>query len=117
MKISQSRITALLAYAVVAGAAQMVPAQSTTTPPAATPPAAAQEGAPTRAGAGGGGGGNRLLEADTDKDGMLTKEEWAAAGLPEPIFGMFDADADGKLTQDEVKAGRERMRQRRAGGE
>jgi hypothetical protein len=57
-----------------------------------------------------------LQAADTNNDGILTKEEWNAAGLPEQAFAAFDANGDGKADADEIKAGRERMRQARGGG-
>lgn len=122
--------TAVTVCIAALGFAQLTAAQSSAPPPPMSG-AAASSDAPSsgdaagaragrgegRGGGGAGGGGNRLQEADTNKDGILSKDEWTAAGLPDPIFGMFDADSDGKVTQDEMKAGREKIRQRRAGGE
>jgi Ca2+-binding EF-hand superfamily protein len=53
---------------------------------------------------------------DTDKDGAISKDEWNAAGRPEQVFTMFDTDKDGKLTQEEIKVGREKLREQRGGG-
>lgn len=51
----------------------------------------------------------RLLEqADTDKDGRLTRAEAAAALLPEP-FEKIDADQDGGLNESELVASHDRV--------
>ena len=50
---------------------------------------------------------------DTNSDGVVDKAEWTAAGRPEERFAMVDANKDGKLTLDELKAAFEKMRQRR----
>lgn len=42
--------------------------------------------------------------ADTDKDGVVSRAEWIEAGRNEGRYARFDADADGKLTWDEVAA-------------
>ena len=55
-----------------------------------------------------------FAQADTNKDGALSKEEWLAAGRQERGFAFMDADTDGKLTAEELRAGRERLEQRRA---
>ncbi len=47
---------------------------------------------------------------DTDHDGRISKAEWLAAGRKERGFAMMDANGDGYLTVDEIKAGREKMR-------
>lgn len=52
----------------------------------------------------------RLLAADTNADGKWDKPEWLAAGRREMGFRMIDADKDGFVTQDELKAGMARMR-------
>ncbi len=41
---------------------------------------------------------------DTDKSGDVSKEEWIAAGRKEKQFSRIDANADGKVTLDELKA-------------
>lgn len=50
---------------------------------------------------------------DTNADGAVDKAEWVAAKRPEDRFAMIDADKDGKITLDEMKAAFETMRQRR----
>lgn len=41
---------------------------------------------------------------DTDKDGAISKEEWVAAGRREQRFALIDADGNGKVTAEELKA-------------
>ncbi|HJV42945.1 EF-hand domain-containing protein [Caulobacter sp.] len=50
---------------------------------------------------------------DANGDGAVDKAEWTGAGRPEDRFAMIDADKDGKVTLDELKAAFEKMRQRR----
>ncbi len=45
---------------------------------------------------------------DTDHDGKVSKAEWLAAGRKERGFAMMDANGDGYVTMDEMKAGREK---------
>lgn len=52
----------------------------------------------------------RLMAADANKDGKWDKPEWLAAGRREMGFMLIDADKDGFVTQDELKAGMARMR-------
>lgn len=66
--------------------------------PAATPPPAAADAVA------------RLKAADADKDGKWTKAEWLAAGRREMGFNFVDADKDGLVTEDELKAGVARAR-------
>ena len=42
-------------------------------------------------------------QMDTNKDGSISKEEWAAAGRREQGFARFDTNGDGKITLDEMK--------------
>ncbi|NJL19244.1 MAG: calcium-binding protein [Bdellovibrionaceae bacterium] len=42
--------------------------------------------------------------ADADKDGFLSKEEAAAAKIPEAKFDKVDKDGDGKISKDEFAA-------------
>ncbi|USQ94334.1 EF-hand domain-containing protein [Caulobacter sp. RL271] len=51
---------------------------------------------------------------DTNSDGAVDKAEWDATGRPADRFAMLDANKDGKVTLDEMKAAFEKMRQRRA---
>jgi hypothetical protein len=50
---------------------------------------------------------------DGNGDGVVDKAEWVAAKRPEDRFAMIDADKDGRITLDEMKAAFETMRQRR----
>jgi len=52
----------------------------------------------------------RLIAADSNKDGKWSKEEWLAAGRREMGFAMIDADKDGFVTQPELAEGMKRMR-------
>lgn len=52
----------------------------------------------------------RLMAADTNKDGKWDKPEWLAAGRREQGFTYIDTDKDGFISQDELKAGMEKMR-------
>lgn len=54
--------------------------------------------------------------ADKNADGVLDKSEWLAAGRRERGFAFMDANKDGKLTREEIQAGRQRMRQMPSGG-
>lgn len=45
-----------------------------------------------------------FAKADLDKDGTLSLSEWKALGRKERGFKMMDADHDGKLTPEEIKA-------------
>lgn len=51
----------------------------------------------------------RLIAADTNKDGKWSKAEWLAAGRREMGFAMIDADKDGFVTQPELMEGMKRM--------
>lgn len=67
-------------------------------------------------GPGGPGGhhGRFFQEADTNNDGFLTKEEMQTQQQQrmDNMFTHVDGDKDGKLSQDELKKGREEMRER-----
>ena len=43
-------------------------------------------------------------KVDTNHDGVLSLDEWKAAGRRERGFKMIDANGDGQLTPDELKA-------------
>jgi Ca2+-binding EF-hand superfamily protein len=45
-------------------------------------------------------GGGFMARIDTDSDGKVTTQEFAAAG--DKMFAKFDANGDGKLAQDEM---------------
>jgi hypothetical protein len=46
----------------------------------------------------------QFKQMDTNKDGVVTKDEWLAAGRREQGFARFDQKGDGKITLDEMKA-------------
>lgn len=54
---------------------------------------------------------NGWRAADKNADGVLDKSEWLTAGRKERAFVTIDANKDGKLTREEIRAGREKMRQ------
>ncbi|TPE61748.1 EF-hand domain-containing protein [Sandaracinobacter neustonicus] len=57
----------------------------------------------------------RFFDAtDTNKDGVLSKAEWEAAGRRPEGFAMMDADKDGKVTKEEGRAAMQKMMQQRA---
>jgi hypothetical protein len=41
---------------------------------------------------------------DTNKDGVLTQQEWKASGRDPRGFAMMDANSDGKVTRAEGQA-------------
>jgi hypothetical protein len=51
---------------------------------------------------------------DKNADGGIDKAEWIAAGRKEARFAKADADADGKITLEELRAGMTRMKARPA---
>ena len=86
--------------------------------------AAAQQAGPTPDQGGarhrGGPGGQRGFEAmDTNNDGVITLDEWKAAGRREDRFAMLDDNHDGKVTREELSSFMEKMRALRGqnGGE
>ncbi len=62
-------------------------------PPATDQMAASQQDAPQR------GRGGMLMRADTNGDGVITRQEFMAAS--DARFARMDANKDGKLTADE----------------
>lgn len=50
--------------------------------------------------------GGKFKEMDADRDGRVTKEEYAAAAQAK--FAKLDANSDGKVSADELAAGREK---------
>ena len=56
----------------------------------------------------------RIMALDTDHDGRWSRAEWLAGGRSEQAFATIDADHDGFITQDELRAGMAKMRQARA---
>lgn len=55
-------------------------------------------------------GHEKMLNADTDGDGFLSKAEFMA--VHEKRFAEMDNDSDGKISKDEMKAHRETMREK-----
>jgi Ni/Co efflux regulator RcnB len=54
----------------------------------------------------------QLMKAwDKDRDGVLTKAEWLAAGRKEQGFNFADRDKNGKMTLEELRAGMARAKQ------
>ena len=52
-----------------------------------------------------------IKQWDTNKDGVVDKAEWVAAGRPAERFDMVDTNHDGKITADELAAAMAKMRQ------
>lgn len=58
----------------------------------------------------------QLMKAwDKDRDGVLTKAEWLAAGRQERGFDFADRDRDGKMTLEELQTAMARAGQQRGG--
>jgi len=59
-------------------------------------------------------GAQMFEQADSDKDGFLTKEEMLKAHEQriDKVFSDLDQDGNGKVSHDEMKAGREKMREK-----
>ncbi|WP_199556328.1 EF-hand domain-containing protein [Sandaracinobacteroides hominis] len=91
MKSASLMIAALLMAA---------PALAQTAPASTTPPA-------------GHGGGKFWDVTDTNKDGVLTADEWKAAGRKPEGFAMMDANKDGKVTREEGRAAMQKMMEAR----
>lgn len=51
---------------------------------------------------------------DTNKDGVLSKAEWEAAGRRPEGFAMMDTNKDGKVTKAEGQAAMQKMMQMRS---
>jgi Ca2+-binding EF-hand superfamily protein len=51
----------------------------------------------------------RFMEADTNHDGMISREEAQAMPFVAKHFDEFDTNHDGYITREEMRAGRERM--------
>jgi Ca2+-binding EF-hand superfamily protein len=49
--------------------------------------------------------GDNFDQLDADADDFISEEEWASADMPtggdEPVFGIFDADEDAQIGEDE----------------
>ncbi len=83
-------------------------------------PAFAQDAPPPPAGGPGahGGRGGKFWEAtDTNKDGVLTEDEWKAAGRRPEGFAMMDTNKDGKVTREEGRAAMQKMMEARSMGQ
>jgi Ca2+-binding EF-hand superfamily protein len=51
-----------------------------------------------------------IKQWDTNKDGVVDKAEWVAAGRPAERFDLVDTNHDGKITADELAAAMAKMR-------
>lgn len=51
---------------------------------------------------------------DANKDGVISKTEWEAAGRRPEGFAMMDTNKDGKVTKAEGQAAMQKMMQMRA---
>jgi Ca2+-binding EF-hand superfamily protein len=51
---------------------------------------------------------NLLQEADTDRNGQLTRAEYLQG--PQPFMDQADTDHDGRLTREEIAAAREQFK-------
>ena len=85
-----------------AGAGPLAPA-APGTPPAGAPGGAPAEGGGGRGGGRGGVGPTLFTAADTNKDGVLTRDEFRAT--LERWFGEWDSAKTGALTADQLAAG------------
>lgn len=56
-------------------------------------------------------GHHRMAEADTNKDGAITREEFHAQG--DKIFDKLDTNHDGKITKEEGEARRQEYKAKR----
>ena len=70
---------------------------------------------PPRGGGMRGMGGGGMMAADTNHDGIITRDEAIAAA--DRRFDMIDANHDGRITPDEMMAYRDQMMARRGGGD
>ena len=80
--------------------------------------------APEQAEAGGehhhGGGGHAFEAMDTNHDGVVTLDEWKAAGRREERFSAIDANHTGKITREDLHAYMKKLHEQReqnGGGE
>jgi Ca2+-binding EF-hand superfamily protein len=71
---------------------------------AASAALAAQDGAPVQASGQGQGAVARFKQADTNGDGMLSREEAKALPSISRHFDEIDANHDGQVTADELRA-------------
>lgn len=71
-------------------------------------PAMAQDTPPGPGPEGGHPGMDKMLNADTDGDGNLSKAEFLA--VQEKRFAEMDTNGDGNVTKDEMKSHRETMK-------
>jgi Ca2+-binding EF-hand superfamily protein len=71
---------------------------------------AAQAGADTGKAKGQGGGMERLKQADTNADGMISRDEAKSLPMISKHFDEIDANKDGQVTSDELRAFHEKQR-------
>jgi Ca2+-binding EF-hand superfamily protein len=80
---------------------------------AATAALAAQDTAPPQASGQGQGVAARFKKADTNGDGMLSRDEARALPQISRHFDEIDANHDGQVTSDEIRAYHAKMRAQR----
>jgi Ca2+-binding EF-hand superfamily protein len=58
----------------------------------------------------------RIASADTNSDGVITKQEWLAVwqNRAEKRFKAMDANGDGNVTKEELTAAHEKAKQKKA---
>lgn len=108
----KNSLALLLAATITLGSAQAFAQQEGAGAPPPPPVGGPQDHGP---GGPGGPDGKRFFEeADTNKDGFLTKDEMRAVQEKklDQMFEHVDADKDGKLSKEELKKGHEEMRQK-----
>lgn len=59
-------------------------------------------------------GGKFFDATDTNKDGVLTRDEWLAAGRKPEGFAMMDLNKDGKVTRAEGRAAMQKVMEMRS---
>lgn len=108
MKALNRTIPLLALTAVLAAPAAFAQSSTAAPPPSASPTAADQQAAPpadaAAAPAAAQGKAKTWADVDSDKDGKISKTESATEPAVGQIFDQADSNKDGSLTTDEYKA-------------